>query len=56
MELPDEDAPPEEIWLDQEAINDHFQRVKDRHSSGARGESMEELELDQNDLTKGLKK
>lgn len=53
----EEDAPPEEKWLDQEALNEHFDEVKRRYaSSSSRGmEPIEELDLEQNELTKGLR-
>lgn len=31
LELPEDDAPAEDLWLDQEAITKHFQDVKDRY-------------------------
>lgn len=37
MELSEEDQPPEEIWLDSEALTGHFESVKTRHSAGSEG-------------------
>jgi hypothetical protein len=33
MELPEKDRPSEEIWLDSEAIADHFAMVRERYRS-----------------------
>ena len=35
MELPEKDLPPEAIWLDPDALSEHFERVKARYASGA---------------------
>lgn len=56
MEMREEDAPSEDIWLDQEALNDHFERLKEKYSSNSGGEPMEIVELDQNELTRDLKR
>lgn len=55
MEMPDKDRPPEEIWLNPEALNAHFEAVKARYASGD-DEEVPGGELAQNELTKGLKK
>jgi hypothetical protein len=34
MEMPTDDQPPEEIWLDDEAISDHFDRLREKYASG----------------------
>lgn len=53
MELGD-DAPPEEIWLDPEAVSDHFDRVKDKHKNPDM-ESIDEPTT-QNELTAQIRK
>lgn len=52
----DEDQPPEEMWLDQEALEDHFRRLKEKYSSNSGGQPMEQVDLDQNELTRDLKR
>lgn len=42
MELPDEDQPPPSIWLNDEALDSHFEKVKERYKAGASG-GMEEV-------------
>ncbi len=54
--MPDKDQPPEAIWLNDQAITEHFDRVKARYESGM-ADDMEEVPqapLEQNELTKGL--
>lgn len=54
--MSDEDRPPERIWLDDEALEAHFENVKARYSSKSGSGPMEEVpDLQQNELTKGLK-
>lgn len=57
MELPDEDRPPEGIWLDSEAVSEHFEGVRQRYSSGKGGSGGQEPvpQLDQNELTRDLR-
>lgn len=54
FELPERDQPPEAIWLDPEALEEHFQRVKDRYAAGTSSED-EHVSLSQNELTRGLR-
>lgn len=56
QEMREEDQPPEDIWLDQEALNDHFQRLKEKYSSNSGGEPMQLVDLDQNEMTRDLKR
>ena len=56
MEMRDEDAPSEDIWLDQEALNDHFLRLKEKYSSPSGSQPMELVDLDQNEMTRDLKR
>lgn len=46
LELPEDDTPGEDIWLDQEAIAKHFKDVKDRYREkrDQRSEGWEEIE------------
>lgn len=55
MEMSDEDQPPERIWLDDEALADHFERVRERYRSGSSSDREEVPDLEQNELTKGLR-
>ena len=56
MELEEADRPPEQIWLQPELLDAHFQRVRNRHEAKKGG--MEPIEDDdsmmQSDLTRGL--
>ena len=47
MEL-GEDAPPEEIWLDDDALEAHFDGLRTRHESTASGEAIEQAPMDDN--------
>ncbi len=55
-ELPDDDRPPERIWLDDTALTAHFEAVSDRYrsgstSSGGNWESVPDSDHAQNELT-----
>lgn len=54
-ELPDKDRPPRSIWLDQEALNDHFDTVNSRYSEKGGSEDVPDVD-EQNELTKAIKK
>ena len=57
MELDDEDRPPESIWLDNQAINEHFDSVRARREDKARGvEVVDDAPMLQNELTKNLRR
>lgn len=60
FELPEEDRPDERIWLDDEALNQHFDALHARYrSSGDRGEEWESVpsgDLEQNEFTKGFRR
>lgn len=57
FELLDEDRPPERIWLDDEALNAHWDSVHARREAGSRGaEAVPAAPLDQNELTKDFKR
>jgi hypothetical protein len=54
-EMTDEQRPPEEIWLDDEALSDHFEGVKAAMKAGTSGGDMEPIDQ-QNEFTRGLRK
>lgn len=58
FELPDDDRPPERIWMDDEALSEHFERVRGRYRSDSRGPEWEEIpgDLQQNALTTNLRR
>ena len=59
MELPEEDQPPQQIWLDSEAVSEHFERVQAKYKSTADGtEAVEDPDnpLVSNELTASLRK
>lgn len=55
FELPDEDRPPEELWLDEERISQHFEDVKARRNEKYGVESVPDADMMQNELTRGLR-
>lgn len=56
MEMSEEDAPPESIWLDDEALSDHFANVRDKYrGTGSQDTGGSHEPLDQNELTRGLR-
>lgn len=57
-ELPDDDRPPESIWLDDDAITSHFEAIDQRRKSSTRGDSVAvpQAGMDQNELTAELRK
>lgn len=56
LELEEDERPPERIWLDNQALADHFERLNEKRKSKASG--MEPIEVDdsapmlQNEITK----
>lgn len=60
FELPEDDQPPEEIWLDDEELAGHFETVRMRYrmESGAGGvEPIDDPgDLESNELTAALKR
>lgn len=52
-ELPDDQRPPEEIWLNTRKVNEHFEQLhrRDSHASDVQ----ETVPMMQNELTKGLR-
>lgn len=59
FELPDDDRPPERIWLDDEALEHHFEKVQEQRRN-PRDSGMEDIPesgpLDQNELTRDFKR
>jgi hypothetical protein len=57
MEMRDEDQPPEQIWLNPEALDAHFDWVKDKYRSKAEGVETvgDPGSWDQNEATKGMR-
>lgn len=52
-ELSDDMRPPEDIWLDDEALNLHFENVKASMRSGS---PMEDIPSEQNELTRDIRR
>lgn len=56
FEMLEEDQPPREIWLDDDALEAHFVGVKARREQRSGGRGTEQVpEMRQNELTKGLR-
>lgn len=55
LEMSSDDQPPEAIWLDNEALDAHFTAVKAKYQVSRSGEEVEQVPLEQNELTKGLR-
>lgn len=58
-ELPDDERPPERIWLDDEALSAHWERVEAarKHKyGGTEAVPAAEGQLEQNELTAGFKR
>jgi hypothetical protein len=60
LELPDEDQPREAIWLNDEALDEHFAKVKERYASKAGG-GMEDVpaagaQMQDNEITRAFMK
>lgn len=54
--MSDADQPPEAIWLDDEALSEHFQRVRERYASPSGTSTADDVApLEQNELTRGLR-
>jgi len=52
--MPEDDRPPEQIWLDDERLNAHFDSLRTARQDGLNGVSAPATDLQQNELTKGL--
>lgn len=54
-ELPDEDRPPERIWLDDDAIESHFEaREQERSSKSGDSSLVPQAGMERNELTADL--
>lgn len=55
--MPDDDMPPERMWLDDEELSNHFKKVREKYSkNGSSSDSSYEVpDLAQNDLTREVK-
>lgn len=57
--MPDDDRPPERIWLDDKALAAHFEGLRERYRGDDRGgdwQSIPEAEMQQNALTAQFRK
>lgn len=59
-ELPSDERPPRAIWLNQEALNEHFDQVRlareEKYGDGSSGSSREIDDPVQNELAKEMKR
>ncbi len=57
-ELPEDSRPPEEIWLDDEALGEHFDSVRARlkESSSGGWEAVPGATEEQNEITRAFKR
>lgn len=51
--MPNDDQPSRDIWMNSDALESHFQALRDRYRGGNR--EVESIPLDQNELTRGLR-
>lgn len=57
FEVPEDERPPESIWLDDEALSDHWEHVTAQRQNKYNGtESVPSAPLEQNELTAGFKR
>jgi hypothetical protein len=54
--LPDEDQPPEEFYLNDDALVEHFEMVRARYKKKYGNDEEEVPDLEQNDLTRALRR
>lgn len=56
--MKEEDQPPEQIWLDPEAIQAHFEGVKEKYDTQAAGQEAvaDPGDLAENEAVKGLRR
>lgn len=55
LEMAEEDQPPESIWLNDEELNEHFERVKRRYQDKASGmETVPEADMQDNEFVQRL--
>ncbi len=51
----EEDQPPQRIWLNDEELADHFERIRAKYASKDDTEAVPQAPLEQNELTRGLR-
>lgn len=51
--MPEDQQPPERIWLNDKALEAHFKMVRDAQRPGS-SESIQIPDMDQNEITKEL--
>lgn len=56
FELLEDERPPERIWLDDDAIGEHFERVDQARKSGTKYDAVPDADMDQNELTADFKR
>lgn len=57
MELPEDEQPPESIWLNPELLNDHFESLAAKRKAQASGtETVEDAPMLQNEITKSWRR
>jgi len=56
LEMPEQDQPPESIWLDEAALAQHFQDIRERYQSEGAGDAVEDRPMVENDLVRGLRR
>jgi hypothetical protein len=56
FELPTEQQPPEEIWLNDEALSAHFEAIRQEQQAKAGNETIEVPDMEENELTRGLRR
>lgn len=58
LEMKEEDQPPEAIWLDPEAIQGHFEKVKEKYEAQSAGNEVvsESGDYAENEAVKGLRR
>jgi hypothetical protein len=57
-EMPEDDQPSEDIWLDDKALSEHFESVRAKYRSkyGKDSEDVPDAPMEQNELTASLRR
>lgn len=53
--MSDDQRPPQDIWMDDEALNAHFEAVRTKLRRTSQGNDWEDIPGDQNELTKKIR-
>lgn len=53
-EMPQEDRPPRKIWMDDKLLVEHFNRLREKRSAEAGGDSVSREPMEQNSLAKEM--